>query len=221
MTRFVLRSVGLAAGALLASGSLAPAQAATTITMGNHDSNSPFNFILNPGEYFMLEFGGASIQTPSLANLELGQVITTFYVETSPGVFDTGIGPDDTELSCTIAPGGNCTDTDFGPAAISLSETGGVTLGSYTFGPQFFDCFAPGEVPVDGAECGRDFTFLPRMLFDVTFSEFDQVYPYTLTISTDPLPAIPEPATWALLLLGFGAIGTMARRSARITFAAA
>jgi hypothetical protein len=213
MYRFVLRQLTLAAGLVAIAGSLAPVHAATTVTMGNHDGNDPFNFILNPGEYFRLEFGGAPIQTPSLFNLESGEVISTFYVETSPGVFDTDIGPDDTALTCTIAAGGNCTDNDFGPVAISLSESAGVTLGSYTFGPQYYDCFGPGEVPAAGVECGRDFSFLPRMLFDVTFSEFDQIYPYTLTVSDEPLSsAIPEPSTWVLMLLGFGAIGTVLRR---------
>lgn len=34
---------------------------------------------------------------------------------------------------------------------------------------------------------------------------------YTLTISTDAEAAIPEPATWGLMLLGFGAVGAGAR----------
>jgi hypothetical protein len=35
--------------------------------------------------------------------------------------------------------------------------------------------------------------------------------------TTDPHPSVPEPATWAMMLLGFGAIGVSMRRSRRKT----
>ncbi|BAK65610.1 hypothetical protein SLG_09350 [Sphingobium sp. SYK-6] len=36
-------------------------------------------------------------------------------------------------------------------------------------------------------------------------------------IGTVEVPAVPEPATWALMITGFGAVGAMVRRSARRT----
>ncbi|EQA98614.1 hypothetical protein L288_20395 [Sphingobium quisquiliarum P25] len=40
---------------------------------------------------------------------------------------------------------------------------------------------------------------------------------YTLTYNytAAPLPAVPEPATWAMMLLGFGMIGFAARQRRR------
>lgn len=220
MTHPRLRHLSLAACLLLGTGSYSSVVAAVTVTVGVHNSNDPFNFILNPGEYFSLDFGTAPINTPLLQNLETGSVIASFYVETSPGNFEIGTGIDNTMLFCAIAPGGMCTDSAFGPADISLSESGGITTGSYTFGPAFYNCFAVGEIPVDGQECGRDFDFLPRMLFDLTFPAFDQRYAYTLTVSNNPIGGgVPEPSAWALMIVGFGAVGSARRHRQRATLA--
>ena len=45
------------------------------------------------------------------------------------------------------------------------------------------------------------FAFKPGVQFD------------NVTVST--LSAVPEPATWAMMILGFGAVGTMVRTSRR------
>lgn len=218
MDNAAFRTTALAFTAALAVA--APAKAGVTVTNGFHDSNTPFNFVLNPGEYFTLDFGAASFASIRLENFETGQVISSFYVEIAPGVFDVGNGIDDTLLVCAIATGGNCTDNDFGPVQIQLSESGGLISGNYTFGPQYYDCFGPGAVPVDGQECGRDFTFLPRMLFDLTFNDVDTRLPYTLSVSTGPFPGgVPEPTTWALMILGFGVVGAAQRRRAAVRFA--
>ena len=197
-------------GAILAFA--APTMATTTITTGVIDTNNPFNFILNPGEYFTLSAAGAPWDTISLLNLEEGQVISTFYVEVSPGMFETAIGVDDTMLSCSIGAGDSCSASDFGPVNIELAEAGGLVSGEYTFGPQYDNCFTPENPPADGKECGLDFSFLPRMLFDATFSVPDLQIRYTLTVSDAPIPGIPEPATWAMMIGGFGAAGGMMRR---------
>ncbi|WP_432199836.1 PEPxxWA-CTERM sorting domain-containing protein [Erythrobacter sp. W53] len=39
----------------------------------------------------------------------------------------------------------------------------------------------------------------------------------TLRIQFDPSGAVPEPSTWALLILGFGAIGAFMRRREKVT----
>lgn len=220
MDHAVFRTTALACATALATSVAAPAQAGVTVTNGFHDSNTPFNFVLNPGEYFTLDFGAASFASIRLENLETGQVISSFYVEISPGVFDVANGIDDTVLTCAIVTGGNCTASDFGPVQIQLSESGGLISGNYTFGPQYYDCFGPGAVPVDGQECGRDFSFLPRMLFDLTFNDIDTRLPYTLSVSTGPFPAgVPEPATWAMLILGLGVVGAAQRKRAAVRYA--
>lgn len=40
--------------------------------------------------------------------------------------------------------------------------------------------------------------------------------PFRFTISLAPTPAVPEPATWAMMTLGFGAIGFGLRRKAKV-----
>lgn len=209
----VRRWLALPAALLLTA---TPAIADTTVTMGVIDTNMPFNFILSPGEYFTLSAPGAPFDVLQLFNLESGFVVSTFYVEVMPGVFETATGLDETVLSCMIAPGGSCTASDFGPAAIALSESGGLVSGEYTFGPAYDNCFTPENPPADGVECGRDFAFLPRMLFDATFAVPDLQIRYTLTISDAPIGgAIPEPVTWALLIGGLGLTGGALRRRKR------
>ena len=42
---------------------------------------------------------------------------------------------------------------------------------------------------------------------------------YSGTLNIQTVPAVPEPATWAMMLLGFGATGLMIRRRRRPVFA--
>jgi hypothetical protein len=77
--------------------------------------------------------------------------------------------------------------------------------GSYTVSVQAFSNFANGPNLSDGFE--NDGTFNGRS----NFFAFDILNVDTAT----QVGAVPEPATWAMMLLGFGAIGVGFRRSRR------
>ena len=224
MSRFTVRSMALAASAMFAAGSLSSANAATTVITGvfNTDDQSFSTFINLPktytkvdtSSYFTLDFGDAPIYGLDLS--ETGDAIfSLFYVQDQGEFFvDAGVSPVD--LDCAIFPGESCTQgvgIDGAFVNLSVSESNGLISGSQTLGGFYDDCFAPGEVPVDGAICGvaNDAVFAAALRVD--FPEPGQLYPYTLTISDAPIrDGVPEPATWAMLLLGFGAIGAAMRR---------
>ncbi|WP_235890342.1 PEPxxWA-CTERM sorting domain-containing protein [Sandaracinobacter neustonicus] len=79
------------------------------------------------------------------------------------------------------------------PSGIVLLETVGAQL--FTGDPQVAPVFAPG-------------------VFELKDFYLSQTGKYTLTIS-DPdagTPAIPEPASWAMMIAGFGLVGGVLRR---------
>lgn len=59
-----------------------------------------------------------------------------------------------------------------------------------------------------------------KLKFDIIpVTDDDGAAPWTFTISTDPIappPGVPEPATWALMITGFGLVGTTLRRRLRL-----
>ncbi len=86
---------------------------------------------------------------------------------------------------------------EFAPEA--LNRTVGVTgvgTDSYTIDQHF-------AFTVTGLTVGRNYTLVTR-LGSAVAGRLDEPPP--------PPPGVPEPATWALMLLGFGALGTALRR---------
>lgn len=74
---------------------------------------------------------------------------------------------------------------------------------------------APGNVAIKhlSGQCGNIYGFEDSC----GFSSFNLTYNYTPTAQ---LGAVPEPATWALMILGFGAVGyAMRRRKVSVRFA--
>lgn len=95
----------------------------------------------------------------------------------------------------------------FGTFLISALDISGTSLGFTQYaGPALFSL-------VDGSPVFNTGTF---DLSSITSG------PATITISEAASGAVPEPATWAMMLIGFGAVGAAARyrrRKVRVTFA--
>jgi hypothetical protein len=78
---------------------------------------------------------------------------------------------------------------------------------SYDYGPQY--CFDTKGL------CRETYTALALDLFELNFSlDGSGRSPSVTAVIYDPTTT-PEPATWALMLLGFGATGAALRRAAR------
>ena len=177
--------------------------------------------LLNSGErlYFRLEFQNAQFATADY--FQAFSTFSQFWVESLPGEFDLGFGPDEGTATCSINSNGNCTISNFTIArgTISLSHTGNVVSGYLGYDNlNFDDCFgalfqvvgpicseASGVIgPVSQSGLGDLF-----LVFDTPNGDGR----YTFTISSSD---VPEPAAWALMIAGFGVAGGALRlRQAR------
>ena len=85
-----------------------------------------------------------------------------------------------------------------------------ITNGSFD-GPDFGFLFTSGTCTGPVASCGQN---------NVGLTPGSSLYsPTTISVSftTPPAPTVPEAGTWALMLVGFGVIGSAVRRRAAIT----
>jgi hypothetical protein len=121
-------------------------------------------------------------------------------------------------------------------------SSAGYTIGSYTFAPGAADQPHQGTPPAGGdygivsagyttaGDNGGVTNNQPyinnSVIFDMgafngSLSSIGNVRFQYGTALTDPslTPAVPEPATWAMMLLGFGAIGVSMRRRRRVPLA--
>lgn len=75
---------------------------------------------------------------------------------------------------------------------------------AFTLGSQFFDDIATGlkvKIDIDANDTGQWRVTLGKSVVTTEGSDLPA-----------PVPGIPEPSTWAMLMLGFGLVGVMARR---------
>ena len=178
--------------------------------------------LLNSGErlYFRLEFQNAQFATADY--FQAFSTFSQFWVESLPGVFDLGFGPDDGTATCSINPNGNCTISNFTIAqgTISLRHTGNVVSGYLGYNNlNFDDCFG-ALFQVVGPICSEESGVIGPVsqsglgdLF-VGFNTPNGDGRYTFTISSS---GVPEPAAWAFMIAGFGLAGGALRfRRSRI-----
>jgi hypothetical protein len=104
------------------------------------------------------------------------------------------------------------------PTGVSGAPITGETDGSLIF--------QRGYVEWDGNGT-RNFAFGNGGLFTLTLADASFATPGSATVNgtfrlvRDATPAVPEPATWALMILGFGAVGYSMRRRPTARFAQA
>lgn len=148
----------------------------------------------------------------------------------------------DVAITGTGVNGSDLLDADHGQASVSMTDTttalNSITfalLDGATFGSAEFNLLSGGKTPFAVSACTSDGTCDSINLSDPQGSNwFDIIAPtgtaYTRATVTaasgfgftdfkqlrfDNFAAVPEPATWAMMLLGFGAIGTAMRRNRR------
>ena len=99
---------------------------------------------------------------------------------------------------------------------VSFADADGVSLGSYT-GTQIPAAPADGSQTTPSDNRRVSFTFGDDAAKSVTFASTANSFELDDIAGSS---AVPEPATWALLVLGMGIVGASARRRRRIIVAA-
>ena len=212
-----IRTVAIALGALLLTGTTG-AQAATTVVInqtldltqpkalsgpgfqGWQDTpafNGGVNFDLEEGDTldYTVDFLGA--QTLTLLNTS--QIWAFIYaVGNSSDVTGTGV----------------LTLLDANGAAILTSNSSTTTEGDFHFGQQFGLLEFTGGIPANLTFSGARYvgTVDDYVEAGVTTRNYNSPAFYVTTDSAVVGGAVPEPASWALMISGFGIAGAMLRR---------
>jgi PEP-CTERM motif len=160
------------------------------------------------------------------ANTAVNQALTytgsTFGGTTVNGLLFVGTGAASPNVdnfgSFALAPTGNVTNT---PTIFDLAVSFTLPAGTSS-DPGVFTATVEGQITGNGKDGSlgivftnplQNFTFnggtFSLDLFNVSLSPFGDV-PLTGTITA--ISAVPEPSTWAMLILGFAGVGFMAYR---------
>lgn len=159
---------------------------------------------------FRLEFSNADFVTALYQ--QAFSTFSQFWVESAPGVFELGFGPDDGVAECTIGPNGSCLIANYTIAqgTISLNHTGNVVSGFVGYdNVNFNECFGALFQDV-GPICSEDSGVIgPVAQFNlgdlfVGFNTPNGDGRYIFTLYSG---GVPEPATWAFMIAGFGLAG--------------
>lgn len=119
-------------------------------------------------------------------------------------IFLPGIDPDFTEIEFLFSGGAQAGDV------LTFTATG-----SQTFTQSFtLPSDVPGNFWFSAQATGPD--FFTNISFDVTSADFNQIQQIRIG-GFDKVPPIPEPASWGLMLAGFGTVGYAMRRRRRTT----
>jgi hypothetical protein len=171
-------------------------------------------------------FVGAGPTTTVIANLTAGNT----YDLSASGIVDLYVGFDGKGLTFTADgkptyqfnspygafwPNGLDRDPSQNPIVYGVAGAGvliGTLLGSYVANPTMSDFFTIG---LGTTLAPSSNVTLYGLINDLSNAYHDNGAGFTVSINqraAPPTAAIPEPATWAMMIIGFGAAGAMIRR---------
>ena len=209
----MLRAKFLAAAALFASIAL-PAQASTIIKDGN------FNDPLAPGN-FVTVGGGNSFGTGNVWQVTGSSVdvIGSYWVAPTPGAGSVDLDGDH--------PGGISQAFTVGAGTYSLSFSlsgnpdGGLSTKNVDVKVGDLNMVIPYTVTAANSRTAMQYD-LETLIFHssgggdvLSFTSQDKDSPFGPVIAGVSIASVPEPASWMMLILGFGGIGMMLRQSRR------
>ena len=174
-----------------------PAQAATTL----------LNLVNAPGQTdtpFVLAF----VANASAVTLSVGGYQVPAFEQASQNAVRLGnVGPNllGSSWTFTPAPSGSLAGQFVDGSGVNALSFGGVSEGSYDVFSQTFATMA-----------GSSYSY--SFLYSNNFSPSNSPSGFRVSVDGASVAgAVPEPATWALMLLGFAVIGTVMRRRQKVT----
>ncbi|MDP3854689.1 MAG: PEPxxWA-CTERM sorting domain-containing protein [Phenylobacterium sp.] len=188
---------------------------------------SSFQTALNPGEILVTDFDSPYTLAPGWSSVFAAAGLATGDnplpdASAAPG-FGTTVTDDD--LTQYLAVYGTSTATFTGAASAVSMYVGSLDTGNQwtiytTAGDFFFDGADLGVFSGVGSEYGERNAATTNGRF--TFTSDAKITGFKLFSKSDSLEisdvgysAVPEPATWAMMIIGFGAVGSMVRGARR------
>jgi hypothetical protein len=205
-----MKFVGILGAAALALSASHAANAAVTVNI--HPSGS--NVVAQTSG--SLDLTGLTL-TPNLFYLQTGVEGADGYVGTGAGSYQFPSDPITTLQAYTGLTG----PAAFGSALFTYADSGAGTafaLNASLFGTPYV--FVPNGY-VSGTALASNATYLGQSIATLGLTPGSYVFSSGIDSVTINITAAPEPATWAMMLIGFGVVGAAmrTRRSARIAYA--
>ena len=136
-----------------------------------------------------------------------------------------------TDISVTLSGGANLLGGAWTLAAASQGSYAGTMYDGSSIPGLWFGGFVPGEfdtfsqtlATTPGAQYDVAFTFfnpsVPPPVANAAFRTFEATLPSSQFLVSAPnarlVPSVPEPSTWAMILIGFAAVGFAGYRRGR------
>lgn len=134
--------------------------------------------------------------------IQLGRGFTYGLVSTSPASFEMT-----KQISGSGPIGGSVSLDGFGSTFCSIGQCG-FDLSAFTTEPKFFPTDSRTQLSIAGEPDTSYVGSYPNIFGPIQYIRYyRQEFDLTLTYYYTPLSAVPEPATWAMIISGLGMIG--------------